>query len=242
TSGITETSQGTNTNILRYINDNERRETTEYFTDEIPYNKIKSFLSCDILLFNFIAGYDVSIKTLKKIRSHTQATIFLDVHSMVLKKKNAERAYSTVNDWEAWIQFVDIIQMNIQELYYFTGRMFSKEKPDEAILFLLQKGLKMVLITSGGSGVYLGYKGVVFFFNQKYSSVVKDTTGCGDIFSSSFLIRYLYTKDPFISCDYANCVSGMATVETGIEKCFLSNKAFPALPKFYSRSGNWGSP
>ena len=57
----------------------------------------------------------------------------------LLKKKNAERAYSTVKNWETWIQFVDIIQMNTQELYYFTGRMFSKEEPTEAILFLLRK-------------------------------------------------------------------------------------------------------
>lgn len=222
--GIYENRRGTNINLLEYINDNKRRETTTFFTEEIKYKMIEPFLSSDILLFNFIAGYDVSLETLKMVRRNSKSTIFLDVHSLVLKKKKGERVFYPIKNWKDWVKNIDIIQMNTKELLFFTGIPPRTEKIDREIVkktikLLLTKSLNIVLVTSGEEGVYLGYRDNVYFFEQKYKSVVKDTTGCGDIFSSSFLVKYLVSKDPFISCEYANNVSGMSTRDTGIKKC-----------------------
>lgn len=213
-----------NINILEYINDNERKETTDFFTDEITYAMIKPFLSSDVLLFNFISGYDISIETIEKVRKNSNSIIFLDVHSLVLKKTKGERLFYPVKNWEKWVNSIDIIQMNTKELLFFTGYPSSGRKPNKKIIkeiisLLLKKGIIIVLITSGEEGVYLGYRNDVYFFKQKYKSVVKDTTGCGDIFSSSFLAKFLFSKDPFISCEYANNVSGLSTKDTGISKC-----------------------
>lgn len=224
TKGVKETGVGTNINFLEYINDNERKETTNFLTDAISYRMLEPFLSSDILLFNFISGYDVSLETIKKVRRKSDSIIFLDVHSLVLKRKKGKRVFQTIKNWEDWVRNIDIIQMNAKELLYFTANPHRKEKIkkeiiQETIKMLLKKGLKIVLVTSGEKGVYLGYRDGLYFFKQKYKSVVKDTTGCGDIFSSSFLTKYLISKDPFISCEYANLVTGFSTKDKGIKKC-----------------------
>ncbi len=223
TNGVVENKKGTNINFLEYSTDNERMETTDFVTDEIDYSMIKPFLSSDVLLFNFISGYDVSLKTIKKVRKNSNSIIFLDVHSLVLKTNKKRRSFCKVKNWQEWIKNINIIQMNIKELQYFTNRTWVKKPDDgevkETIQMLLNKRLNIVLITSGEKGVYLGYRNKVYFFEQKYRSVVKDTTGCGDIFSSSFLAKYLISNDPFISCKYANLVAGMSTKEAGIKKC-----------------------
>lgn len=228
--GIRETSKGTNINLLEYINDNERKETTRFFTDEITYEMIVPFLTSNVLHFNFISGYDVSLETIKKVRKRTNSIISLDVHSLVLKRNDGERGFYALKNWEEWVKNTDIIQMNTKELLFFTGNTTKKVKIGKKIIkeiikILLGKGIKIVLVTSGEKGVYLGYRNGVYFFKQKYKSVPRDTTGCGDIFSSFFLTKYLISRDPFISCEYANLIAGMSTKDKGIKKC-LSTRLF----------------
>jgi hypothetical protein len=200
--GIKEIEEEINCNILKYLNDNERIETTTFRTGEIPYEMIEPYLHTDCLLFNFISGYDVSLDTMKLVRENTHGLIFFDVHSLVLEKSVNERPFRKISNWKEWIHYTDIVQMNTTELSYFTC---NQKIP--------------VLITAGEYGVYLGFDKHVSFFPQKFTSTVKDTTGCGDIFSASFLVRYLTTKDPYLACEFANLTAGFVTIESGLNKC-----------------------
>jgi len=49
-----------------------------------------------------------------------------------------------------------------------------------------------------------------------------DPTGCGDVFSSGFLLSHLRTRDPELSCEFANFLAGMKSRFSGIEG-FLKN-------------------
>ena len=225
--GVVEISEGTNINYLRYTNCNEREELTQFFTGEITYEMIEKFLDVDVVHFNFISGYDVALDTIVKVREKTDALIFLDVHSLVLKKETTQRHYRCVAQWKDWIKGVDIIQMNITELFYFTCNPINVRENDideikSIIKMLLEEGIKIVIVTVGEKGVYLGYKEKVYFFRQKYRYATRDTTGCGDIFSSAFLTKYLATHDAFISVEYANLISGVATTRRGIKKCYTA--------------------
>jgi sugar/nucleoside kinase (ribokinase family) len=231
--GITEMQGNTNVNQLVYLNKNVRKEAVTFHTPSISMEKILPFLNSDILLFNFIAGYDVSLETLQEVRRRTQALIFMDVHSMVLKQKEgAERDFCTVKNWRTWVAQTDIIQMNTTELLYFaqyTERAGHVDFTTVAPLIkqLLGLGPRLVVITAGHRGVFLGTKQHIYFFPQQYKAPVKDTTGCGDIFTASFITKLLVSHDPCIACDYANTLSGLAVREEGIKKCFSLKHSSP---------------
>jgi sugar/nucleoside kinase (ribokinase family) len=231
--GISMLPGATNMNLLRYVNENERKETTEFHTPSIPLAMIVPFFHCDVLLFNFISGYDVTLDTLKSVRRKTNALIFVDVHSMVLKKAaHGERTFVSVEDWRMWARQADIIQMNAKELVYFTGHESRTSQPDQGIVRALMRqimssGPRFVLVTAGARGVFLGAYNAIHFFRQKYAAPVKDTTGCGDIFTASFIAKLLVTKDVFVSCEYANVLAGLATREPGIKKCFALKHSSP---------------
>lgn len=259
--GISALSGNTNTNRLVYINDNERRETAQFCTPAITFEMIAPYLNCDILLFNFIAGYDVSLQTLKTVRAKTHATLFMDVHSLVLEQTTTGvRTFHSVRNWRQWAAQIDILQMNTRELLFFTGCTKHAKENDETtvrtlISEIVQSGPRFVLITAGNRGIYLGTRKRIFFFPQRYTAPVADSTGCGDIFTAAFLARLLVSGDPFIACDYANTLAGLATHTEGIKKCFALKHFSPlySVPypphspiettfRNYSRSGSCASP
>jgi sugar/nucleoside kinase (ribokinase family) len=220
--GIIEIEGEINTNRLVYVSKNERRETTNFTVGEITFSMIEPFLTTDVLLFNFISGYDVSIDTVEEVRKKTGSLIFADVHSLVLKKEKGIRTFQTIENWEEWAQNIDILQMNTKELLFFTNRprmALTRRTIRDSIQSILTTGVKIVLVTAGEEGAYLGYRDRVFFLEQQYSPVVKDTTGCGDIFSSSFISKFLETGDPLLSGEWATLVSGKATQYIGLDKC-----------------------
>lgn len=231
--GITGLAGRTNTNRLTYLNKNDRKEMAAFNTPAIPFEKIAPFLDVDILLFNFIAGYDVSLETLQRVKQGTGALVFIDVHSMVLKQEvNAERRFGPVHGWQTWAAQADMMQMNTGELLYFTGHANRTLQDAPATISrlikeLLRLGPRLIIVTAGSRGVYLGMKRNIHFLPQRYRAPAIDTTGCGDIFSAAFLTKLLVSGDPFIACDYANSLSGFATREEGIKKCFSLKHSSP---------------
>lgn len=221
--GIKHYKGKTNTNKLKYTNQNERIETTEFYSDEINYRMIEPYLSSKFLLFNLISGFDISKETLSKVRANSESKIFMDVHSLVLSR-NKKRVFKKVKDWKQWAKSIDIIQMNNHELTFFIGKSPEANIPESTtiingIKLLLEIGINIVLITSGEKGVYIGCNDSIYFSKQPYKSTVKDTTGCGDIFSAVFITKYITSKNPLKSCQYANIIAGKSTKYKGLKKC-----------------------
>jgi ribokinase len=84
--------------------------------------------------------------------------------------------------WESVLRRVDIAFPNLTGLQLLTGENDIKN----GARYLLDKGVKMVVVTCGSKGVKI-YKDQYYFEHPIYRVAVKDTTGAGDCFNAVFI-------------------------------------------------------
>lgn len=84
--------------------------------------------------------------------------------------------------WDDVLQKLDIAFPNVAGLYALTGEDDIKK----GALCLLERGVKMVVVTCGSQGVKI-FKDQYFFEHPIYPVDVKDTTGAGDCFNAVFI-------------------------------------------------------
>lgn len=123
------------------------------------------------------------------------------------------------------IPYVDLMKISDEE----TGLVSGKDDPDEAAAYLLDHGVKCVVVTLGGDGAMLRTKNFEIHEPALRGKVV-DTTGAGDSFWGGFLYGMAtqnvrpedLTKEQaedFVL--YANAVAGL---------CVQKRGAIPAMP------------
>ncbi len=222
-SGITKVKKKNNHAFLYYDKIGERKEVLRYSVPKLLFKDIKPFLKSDVILVNFISGFDLSLATLKKIRKNSDALIFMDLHSLTLGiKKDGKRFQRPPSRWKEWISQADILQLNFLELLTLAKKELKTLKAikdfGEKILNL---GVKFILVTNGEkSGYFISkYKNKAKAQRVKVPKIEKvvDTTGCGDIFSSAFIIYYLKNKEPKKSFEFANFIATQRCRYSGIE-------------------------
>jgi len=223
TSGITKVKKKNNHAFLYYDKTGKRKEILKNSVPKLSFEKIKPFLESDVILVNFISGFDLSLKTLKRIRENSDALVFMDLHSLTLaKKKHGQRYNRPPRLWKEWVSQTDILQSNFFELLTLAKKELKTLKVvkyfGEKILKL---GVKFILVTNGEKSGY--------FISKKKSETkvkrikvptvreVKDTTGCGDVFSAAFILYYLRGENPQESFKAANFISTQKCKFSGIE-------------------------
>lgn len=209
--------------FLYYDKTGERKEVLKYSVPKLLFKDIKLFLKSDVILVNFISGFDSSLATLKKIRKNSDALIFMDLHSLTLGiKKDGRRFQRPPYRWKEWISQADILQLNLLELLTLAKKELKtlKEIKDFSEK-ILNSGVKFILVTNGEkSGYFISkYKNKAKVQRVKVPKIEKvvDTTGCGDIFSSAFIIYYLKNKDHKKSFEFANFIATQRCRYSGIE-------------------------
>jgi len=201
---------------------------------ELPFEKIEPFLSLgDAMLVNMISGVDISLDTLKKIRSSFKGTIHMDLHNLVMKT-NSEgfREHTHLENWKEWCSNTDTIQMNEFEI-----GVLSKEKRNdyeiaEEILINLNKNMTGVIITKGKIGVSGFVRKDKQFGDLSFSDLDRidvpavenphfiDTTGCGDVFAASFTIDFSRIKDFKKALHFATRIASFKTSLSGIDELY----------------------
>ena len=125
-------------------------------------------------------------------------------------------------NWLNWINCADAVQCNFFEFSKLSNKkLYSSAKIKNFVRSILRTGSQVLLVTNGKENGYVfqfGKKGV----KLNRSTVpkikkVRDLTGCGDVFSSAFLLSYLKSKDPVLSANFANTVATHKCQFSGIE-------------------------
>jgi sugar/nucleoside kinase (ribokinase family) len=221
--GIAKVSVKNNHACLTVDRENQREETLRNRVPRLSFSQVKPFLDSDIILVNFISGFDVSLSALKKIRETTDASIFVDVHSLTLGvHKNGKRFYRNPRSWREYLKQADLVQANLAELTVLSGKRFRSQKEiQEFGSCILSLGPRALLITMGGDGALMMYKTKRACSIRKVTGArvrgFKDATGCGDVFSAGFIVCYLQTGSLDRSLHFANQVAAEKCRISGVE-------------------------
>jgi sugar/nucleoside kinase (ribokinase family) len=235
TSGISRVNANNNHVHLRYDKKWNQSESLENLVPKITLAQIRPFLKSDYILINFISGFDLDLDVLKKIRAKTKARIFMDVHSLVLGiRKNGERFYKAPCQWKEYLAAADIVQMNLKEMQTLAGKRFNPVRDlAKFARGILSLGPEIFILTRGseGSAVY-HRRGNRMISCRTSLFKVKDflsPTGCGDFFTSGFILAYLKTREVTLSAEFANFLAGMKSRFSAMDNflnIFLEKKFF----------------
>jgi sugar/nucleoside kinase (ribokinase family) len=221
--GIAKVRVKNNHVCLTVDRENQREETLCNRVPRVTFGQVEPFLDSDIILVNFISGFDVSLSALRKIRETTDAPIFVDVHSLTLGvHKNGKRFYRNPTNWREYLKQADIVQANLAELAVLSGkRLRSQKEIQELGSHILGLGPRALLITMGGDGALMAYKTKRACSIRKAAGArvrsFKDATGCGDVFSAGFIVCYLQTGRLDRSLHFANQVAAEKCKISGVE-------------------------
>ena len=217
-SGLVSMRGGCNQNVLQYVSADRREETLKVSVPEIEAEMLDVCLDAELVLVNFISGFELGLGTMERFRAKFPRTIHMDVHSMTLGiNDQGVRFERNVTEWREWAGLADTIQMNLREASLFTGLEGSLEQLSTAVC---EAGPRICLITLGQAGVFAAERsreGLVMRTVPGVRKQVRETTGCGDVFSAGFIAGLMRGGDVFDSCAAANRAAARCCESFGIE-------------------------
>ena len=211
--------------FLDYDASGHKQETLEGGVEELTFDRIRPFLGCDAICFNFITGLELSLETLQEVRRATDGLILMDVHSLTLGIDEERRRFWRVPpQWESWVGCADVVQLNEQEGALLAGEALAGDAATlrfaEQVLSLGATALLVTRNDRGSQTVFRNGKGAVEVgsYDASPAGVPQDETGCGDVFLMGFTWAYLQTTDLDRASRFANRVAGINCCLRGIDE------------------------
>ena len=118
---------------------------------------------------------------------------------------------------EELYQYVDIIKPNESELSRLTGIANAQNHLEEAVQIVKDHGVKNVLVTLGGDGVYLDTENEPPVHIPAKKVEVVDTTAAGDSFTAALAAMLLEGKTLKEAAEFANQVSAIVVTREGAQ-------------------------
>ena len=118
---------------------------------------------------------------------------------------------------EELYQYVDIIKPNESELSRLTGIADAQNHLEEAVQIVKDRGVKNVLVTLGGDGVYLDTENEAPVHIPAKKVEVVDTTAAGDSFTAALAAMLLEGKTLKEAAEFANQVSAIVVTREGAQ-------------------------
>ena len=211
---------------LHYPEKGERVEVLKSVVPPLGTAQIVKYLpEFGMLLLVLNSGFDIELKDWQKIAQSASCPVWIDIHSLALAKTLQEpRKYVPLDEWEAWVEGVDYLQANKQEVASMLGH--PQRLPDEEELACFGKnafelGVKAVFITLGQEGgIVMTPEGLRKIVSSQAESLV-DTTGCGDVFCGATAAKLMEGEDPLTAASFGLKLATKAVSLTGIEKTYL---------------------
>ena len=114
-------------------------------------------------------------------------------------------------------QYVDIIKPNESELSRLTGIADAQNHLEEAVQIVKDHGVRNVLVTLGGDGVYLDTENEAPVHIPAKKVEVVDTTAAGDSFTAALAAMLLEGKTLKEAAEFANQVSAIVVTREGAQ-------------------------
>lgn len=118
---------------------------------------------------------------------------------------------------EELYRYVDIIKPNETELAGLTGVAEAQNHLEKAVQMLKEHGVKNVLVTLGGDGVYLDTEGEKTVRIPAKKVKVVDTTAAGDSFTAALAAMLIEGKTLKEAAEFANQVSAIVVTREGAQ-------------------------
>jgi len=214
---------------LRFVDQNNRLERQTGFMDPILPADMYSLLDCDVFVFIPISDYEISLDTLKYLKSKSKGTIIFDAHGPTTAcLVNGERQRKFWIDRDQWLPFIDVLKMNLEEAHAswfkkeYESKDFSELELDREEIrkfaeHCLSLGVKCVYVTLDSRGCLTYFKkrgGVIveeLVESIKVDKVV-DTTGCGDSFAGGLSFGLVNKNKDYIgAARYGNAFGALRT-------------------------------
>ncbi|MBK5098819.1 MAG: carbohydrate kinase family protein [Gemmatimonadetes bacterium] len=174
--------------------------------------------SCDALIVNFIAGWEIDLETAGHLRSEYGGSVYADIHSLLLAVgPDGVRSLRPLPEWPEWRQCFDVVQMNEEELSALAQT--DRDPADEARDSVLH-GPETLFVTHGAAGSrwYVRAAGGVHEGEaptEPVAAEVSDPTGCGDVWGAACASSLLAGADAAGAAERANRLAGLAARHRG---------------------------
>jgi sugar/nucleoside kinase (ribokinase family) len=232
TSGITSSADQGDVVELRYTDQNRRVERQTSFMNPVLPADLDKVLDADVFVCVPITDYEVGQPTLQHIKENSRGTVLLDAHGPAITlTRSGERQPRVWADQDAWLPYIDILKMNLDEassVWLGESTEIPADPPrltDEQLRDLAQhcldRGVEAVCVT-------LDERGCVAFFRDGSGGVaeefvdrievehVVDTTGAGDSFAGGLAYGYLAYRDYVVACQYGNAMGAQRCTGTDL--------------------------
>ena len=212
----------------------DREENSTEPTAPVEFSVIEPALyNMDAILINMISGLDITLDTLKQVRIAYPRHIHLDVHNVVMRtNEKGERIQQPVKEWLDWCCQCNTLQMNESEINIISPERLKEYEFAERVLSTEGSGPKALIITRGKSGVTYYMKKVKNVMGEHFNDIdkkdlpaverdnFKDSTGCGDVFASSFLFKMASGHDFETAVNFSNKMAGFKSTLQGVEELY----------------------
>ena len=214
---------------LRFLDQNNRKETQTAFMPPITPKDVTPLLDCDVFVCVPVTDFEVPLETLAYIKEHSDAAIVFDAHGPTTALTvRGERVTKFWVDRDLWLPNIDVLKMNLEEA---NCSWFQKEydledlKQNEAIAeeqlpqfaeHCFRQGLKALYVTLDSRGVMV----YTLQNNQLHQELVPsvpvahvvDTTGCGDSFAGGIAFSLVAKPNDFIkAAQFGNAMGAQRT-------------------------------
>ncbi|MCC7158922.1 MAG: carbohydrate kinase family protein [Ignavibacteria bacterium] len=209
----------------------DREENSTEPTLPVKLEQIKGLLKdLNGILINLVSGVDLELDTMLMIRDNFNGYIHMDLHNLVMQTfPDGTRKQMPVDNWQQWVNSCDTLQMNESEMAIFTGENVTEYETAEKIL--AGGNVKCLVVTRGRAGVTMYTRKTEIDGSDNYYDLHRldvpsidspkfvDSTGCGDVFASSFFYKNveLKCKDFTEALNFANNMASLNASLHGVE-------------------------